>query len=98
MDLYKWTSKYAALVGSDLVADTFALAREARGLDMEAAPYDLRALGYEPIPIETPDGRAEYVRRQRDLVDKAAPLRRRVADALAAGLRAVDHTLGPSAP
>ena len=90
MDLYKWTSKYAALVGSDLVADTFALAREARGLDMEAAPYDLAALGYSPIPVETPDGRAEYVRRQRLLVERAAPLRARVADALSAGLAAVD--------
>jgi hypothetical protein len=90
MDLYKWTSKYAALVGSDLVADTFALAREARRLDMEAAPYDLAALGYLPIPVETPDGRAESVRRQRLLVERAAPLRARVADALSAGLAAVD--------
>jgi hypothetical protein len=90
MDLYKWTSKYAALVGSDLVADTLRLAREARGLDMEAAPYDLHALGYEPIRIETPDGRAEYVRRQRALIEQAAPLRARVAAALLAGLTAVD--------
>jgi len=90
MDLYKWTSKYSALVGSDLVADTFSLAREARGLDMEAAPYDLAALGYAPIPVETPDGRAEYVRRQRLLVESASPLRARVADALSAGLAAVD--------
>ncbi len=75
MDLYKWSAKYAALVGSDLVADAFALARDARELDMQAAPYDLRALGYEPVAIETPDGRAEYARRQRELVDRAAPLR-----------------------
>jgi hypothetical protein len=90
MDLYKWTSKYVALVGSDLVADTFEVARAARGLDMEAAPYDLLALGYEPIRIETPEGRAEYVRRQRALIETAAPLRARVAAALLAGLRAVD--------
>jgi hypothetical protein len=90
MDLYKWTSKYAALVGSNLVADTFGLAREARGLDMEAAPYDLHALGYEPIRIETAEGRAEYVRRQRALVQRATPLRARVATALLAGLTAVD--------
>jgi hypothetical protein len=57
---------------------------------MEAAPYDLRALGYAPIPVETPDGRAEYVRRQKLLVEQASPLRARVADALSAGLRAVD--------
>jgi hypothetical protein len=90
MDLYKWTSKYAALVGSELVADTFGLARDARGLDMEAAPYDLHALGYEPIRIETAEGRAEYVRRQRALIDQATPLRARVAVALLAGLTAVD--------
>ena len=53
-------------------------------LDMQAAPYDLRALGYEPVAIETPDGRAEYVRRQRELVDRAAPLRRPVGRGAAA--------------
>ena len=90
MDLYKWSAKYAPLVGSDLVADTFALARDARGLDMAAAPYDLRALGHEPVAVETPDGRAEYVRCQRELVERAAPLRARLADALAAALTAVD--------
>ena len=90
MDLYKWSSKYAALVGSDLVADTFALARDARRLDMQAAPYDLRDLGYDAVAVETPDGRAEYVRQQRDLVERAAPLRARLAAALGAGLRALD--------
>jgi hypothetical protein len=90
MDLYKWSSKYAALVGSDLVADTFELALDARRLDMEAAPYDLRALGYEPVRVETSDGRAEYVRRQRALAVAAAPLRDRLARALADALNAVD--------
>ncbi len=91
MDLYKWAAKYDALVGSDLVADCFALAREARTLDMEAAPYDLGPLGYEPIRVETPEGRAEYVRRQRTLMDSAAPLRRRLAVALGEALAAVDR-------
>ena len=90
MDLYKWSAKYAPLVGSDLVADTFALARDARVLDMAAAPYDLRGLGHDPVRVETPDGRAEYVRRQRDIVARAAPLRSRLAVALAAALAAVD--------
>ena len=26
-----------------------------RELDMRASPYDLRELGYEPVPIETPE-------------------------------------------
>ena len=42
MDLYKWATKLSPFVGSDLVADCFALARDARLLDMRAAPYDLR--------------------------------------------------------
>ena len=90
MDLYKWAAKYDSLVGSDLVADCFALARDARRLDMEAAPYDLAPLGYEPVRVETPDGRAEYVRRQRELMDASAPLRARLAAALGAALAAVD--------
>jgi hypothetical protein len=90
MDLYKWASKYAALVGSDLVADTFELALAARTLDMEAAPYDLSALGYRPLRVETPDGRAEYVRRQRTLADCARPLRARLGTALDTALAAVD--------
>ncbi len=89
MDLYKWSAKYAALVGSDLVADCFALARDVRRLDMEAAPYDLRPLGYEPVAVETPDGRAEYVRRQREFVERAGPLRARLAAALADALRVI---------
>jgi hypothetical protein len=96
MDLYKWSSKYVALVGSDLVADAFGLARDARRLDMQAAPYDLRDLGYDPIRVETVDGRAEYVRRQRELVDRAAPLRRRLAETLRAGLAAVDASATPA--
>jgi hypothetical protein len=90
MDLYKWASKYAALVGSDLVADCFELARDARRLDMEAAPYDLRPLGYTPVAVETPEGRTDYVRRQRLLVERAAPLRERLARAYSAGLHAID--------
>jgi len=93
MDLYKWTEKYAALVGSDLVADCFELALEARTLDMQAAPYDLLDLGYEPIAIETPAGRAEYVRRQRDLMDASAPLRLRVIDAFGSALTAIDAAI-----
>ena len=90
MDLYKWTEKYVALFGSDLVADCFELARHARTLDMQAAPYDLLPLGYEPIAIETPSGRAEYVKRQRELMELSAPLRQRVVAALGQALMAID--------
>jgi hypothetical protein len=55
--------------------DAFELAYAARVLDMRAGPYDLRALGYEPIRIETPSGRAEYVRQQAVIAERAAVVR-----------------------
>ena len=75
MDLYKWAYKLVPLVGSDLVADCFALARDVRELDMRASPYDLAALGYPPVKVETVEGRAEYVAAQRGFAERAAPLR-----------------------
>jgi hypothetical protein len=78
MDLYKWAYKLSPLVPSELVADCFALAREIRTLDMRASPYDLSALGYTPVRIETPEGRAEYVAAQRGFAERAAPLRARL--------------------
>jgi hypothetical protein len=75
MDLYKWAYKLAPLPGAELVADCFALAREIRALDMRASPYDLAALGYPPVRIETSDGRAEYAAAQRDFAERAATLR-----------------------
>ncbi|WP_435591608.1 3-methyladenine DNA glycosylase [Nocardia sp. bgisy118] len=75
MDLYKWSFKLVPLVSSELVLESFELACAARELDMRASPYDLGAYGYTPIPIETPSGRAEYVRRQAELAERAATLR-----------------------
>lgn len=82
MDLYKWTMKAQPWVGSDLAADTFAFAREAREVDMRASPYDFSAAGLTPIRIETPEGRAEYEAEQRRLAKKAEPLRVRLMAAL----------------
>lgn len=80
MDLYKWCYKLVPLVGSDLLLRCFELALDARELDMRASPYDLRDLGYAPVPIETPAGRAEYVRAQSLLAERAAPLRAELLD------------------
>ena len=44
--------------------DCLELAADARALDMRASPYDLRGYGFEPIAVETPGGRAEYVAAQ----------------------------------
>lgn len=91
MDLYKWAYKLAPFTSSELVADAFALAREIRAVDMRASPYDLSALGFEPIRVETPDGRLAYEEFQRKFAAAAAPLRDRlisVARKLSAGKKA----------
>ena len=49
MDLYKHAVRLAPLVGSGLVAQAFALARDVRDVDMRAAPYDLTDLGVVPL-------------------------------------------------
>lgn len=56
--------------------ECFELACQGRDLDMRASPYDLQHLGYEPLLIETPEGRAQYEREQRQLAEKAAPYAR----------------------
>lgn len=75
MDLYKWAGKLLPFAPSRLVADTFELARDIREVDMRASPYDLSALGFEPIPIETVEGRAEYEGHQRAFAARSEPLR-----------------------
>jgi hypothetical protein len=82
MDVYKWAFKLTPLVPSDLVADAFDLAREIRVLDMQASPYDLRELGYAPVPIETSAGKATYLERQGAFADRSNALRRRLLDVL----------------
>ncbi|HCN30241.1 MAG TPA: hypothetical protein DIT64_16165 [Verrucomicrobiales bacterium] len=87
MDLYKWSAKLLPWAGSDLIGRCFELARRARLLDMRASPYDLRALGLEPVRIETPEGRALYEQEQRALAAESAPLRealRAAAESVAA--------------
>lgn len=80
MDLYKWATKLGPLVESELVVDCFRLATDARELDMKASPYDLADYGYEPVRIETPQGRADYVREQVALSERAAALRARLLE------------------
>ena len=78
MDLYKWAFKFAPFTPSELIADCFALARDIREIDMRASPYDFRQLGYDPIAIETPEGRAEYEVHQRSFAERSQPLRARL--------------------
>ncbi|SDQ09030.1 3-methyladenine DNA glycosylase [Microbacterium sp. cf332] len=75
MDVYKWVLKLGPLVPGHLLIDAFILARDIRELDMRASPYDLRDWGYSPVPIETAEGKAEYVRQQRLLSARGQELR-----------------------
>ncbi len=52
---------------------------------MQASPYGVSSYGLEPVAIETPEGKAEYVRHQRTFAARGAALRERlvaVCDAL----------------
>jgi hypothetical protein len=88
MDLLKWGLKLGSLVPGDLLLDAFVLAADVRRLDMQASPYDVSSLGEPAVPIETPEGKAEYVRRQRAFAERAAPLRARLAALCARALEA----------
>jgi len=81
MDLYRYAYKVAPWVSGELIADAFELASAARQLDMRASPYDLSAYGVEPIRIETPEGKSEYIRYQREIADAAVPVRDRLIQA-----------------
>ena len=78
MDLYKHAFRLTPFVPSELVADCFELAWDIRELDMRASPYDFSDLGFEPVRIETPAGKQEYVAAQRTFAERGAPLRRRL--------------------
>ena len=80
MDLYKWAYKLSPATPGELVADCFELAVEIRELDMRASPYDLRAHGYEPVAIETPEGKVAYAAAQRGFAERGAELRTRLLD------------------
>jgi len=88
MDLLKWSLKLGPAVPGDLLLDCLALAREVRVLDMRASPYDVTSLGESPVPIETAEGRAQYVAAQRAFAARAAPLRQRLVETAAAVLAA----------
>jgi len=80
MDLYKHAFRLSPMISSDLVADCYELACDIRVLDMRAAPYDLADLGFEPVRIETADGKREYAVAQAAFAERGAPLRARLAD------------------
>ncbi len=82
MDLFKWASKLAPAVPSDITMDAFELAMEIRYLDMQASPYDVSGFGLEAVAIETPEGKREYAARQTDFAARARVIRERLLDAI----------------
>lgn len=78
MDLYKHAFRLTPMIPSELIADCFEFAHDIRVLDMRASPYDLSALGYSPVRIETPEGKQEYVAAQRTFAERSQPLRARL--------------------
>jgi hypothetical protein len=80
MDLYKWCLKLGPAVPGDLLLDAFELARDIRWTDMAASPYDVSEYGVAAVEIETPHGKAEYVRRQREFTRRSGDLRVRLAE------------------
>jgi hypothetical protein len=90
MDCHKWASKLGPAVPGALALDCFALAADIRLLDMQASPYDLSSYGQPPVKIETAEGKAEYIARQREFARRAAGLRARL-------IRVCEELLGPVA-
>lgn len=82
MDVYKWAYKLTPVLPSKFVMDCFELSYRIRAMDMQASPYDLAAWGYDPIRIETPEGKAEYVARQRGFAEETQELRARFLELL----------------
>ncbi|MBU6279841.1 MAG: 3-methyladenine DNA glycosylase [Actinomycetales bacterium] len=75
MDTYKLAGWFSPLISSDLIADAFELAAQAREIDMRASPYDVTQFGFQAIPVETVDGRKQYVREQAEITQRSVPVR-----------------------
>ncbi|MFI5931377.1 3-methyladenine DNA glycosylase [Actinoplanes sp. NPDC051494] len=89
MDCHKWATKLGPAVPGALALDCFALAGDIRLLDMQASPYDLSSYGHPAVKIETPEGKQEYVARQREFARRASALRARL-------IRVCEELLGPA--
>lgn len=75
MDLYKWAFKLYPWIPGDLLRKSFLNALEARKIDMQASPYDVREFGLDPIRIETEEGRRDYISKQTAIHESSMPIR-----------------------
>jgi hypothetical protein len=81
MDLIKMSNRLQPFMAADLIRECLEVALDARRLDVAASPYDAAAYGLLAIPIETPEGRADYRNIQTSLMRQAEPVRRRLLEA-----------------
>jgi hypothetical protein len=86
MDLYKLATHSMPWIGSEILWKSFEFAIRARQLDMQASPYDCTSLGFEAVPVESPAGKLEYERRQRELSQEAQHIRQELIERLIAVL------------
>ena len=82
MDLYAHVATMEAGAPGELLIDTLGAAFEAREVDMRSSPYDLTGWGLDPIRVETPEGRAEFVAYQRRWIARTQILRIRLLTAI----------------
>jgi hypothetical protein len=75
MDLLKMTLKLQPFCDPRLLQKVLKVALDARTLDVAASPYDASHYGVGVIPVETPEGRAEYRQQQINLMRRAEPVR-----------------------
>lgn len=82
MDVYAHTAALEAGAPGELLLDALRAAFTAREIDMRSSPYDLSQWGLKPIPVETPEGRAEFVTFQRRWITLTQALRGRYLEAV----------------
>jgi hypothetical protein len=75
MDLLKIVLRLQPFCGAETVATILELALQARRLDVAASPYDATRYGVGVVPVETSSGRAQYRKEQRELMERAEPIR-----------------------
>lgn len=75
MDLFKMITKLQPFVSADLKLRCLSLVIMAREMDVAASPYDASGYGIAAIPIETPEGRSEYKKKQLQLLKESQPVR-----------------------
>ena len=76
MDLLKIVLRLQPFCDAALLVRVLELSMDARRLDVAASPYDATDFGVGVVPVDTEDGRAQYRKEQRVLMERAEPIRK----------------------